>query len=58
MVCAQIESGFGARTIFRLYRPPMLVAASVDPMAPKPEIIDGERVRVVGVMIGLVRARG
>lgn len=57
VVCAQIEEGYGARTIFRLWRPPLLIAASADPMAAKPEIVDGERVRIAGVMVGLLRLR-
>ena len=57
VVCAQVEQELGAQTIFRLYRRPWLVTAGLDPMGPRPDFVDGERVRVVGVMTGLVRAR-
>lgn len=57
VVCAQIEQGVGARTVFRVYQPPMLVAAGVDPLAARPDLIDGERVRIAGVVTDALRRR-
>lgn len=57
MVCAQIEIGMGARTVFRLFQPPYLVAAANDPTAYRPEIVDGERVRIAGVVTESLRWR-
>lgn len=57
VVCAQIEQGLGAVTVFRVYRPPYLVAAAYDPTAYPPEIVDGERVRIAGVMTDMLRGR-
>ena len=57
VVTAQIEHGLGARTIFRLWQPPMLLGAATDPAAVKPEIVDGDRVRITGVMVALLRTR-
>jgi SOS-response transcriptional repressor LexA len=57
IVVAQIEHGIGASTVFRLFQPPMLIGAAADPTLIKPEIVDGERVRIVGVMIALLRGR-
>ena len=57
VVCAQVENGYGAQTMFRLWRPPMLIAAAADPMAARPELVDNERVRIAGVVVGLFRVR-
>ena len=57
IVCAQIEVGLGARTVFRLYQRPNLIGASFDPSAIRPEIVDGSRVRIVGPMTDLLRHR-
>ena len=57
VVCAQIEIGMGARTIFRLFQPPYLIAAANDPAAYRPEIVDGERVRIAGVVTESLRWR-
>jgi AcrR family transcriptional regulator len=58
VVCAEIEAGVSARTVFRLYQTPNLVAASFDPAAVRPELVDGVRVRIAGVMTDLIRRRG
>ncbi|MGH6822027.1 MAG: S24 family peptidase [Methylocella sp.] len=57
IVCAQVEDGLGAKTLFRVYQMPNLVGAGFDPSAVRPETVDGERVRVVGVMTELLRRR-
>lgn len=58
IVCAQQEVGLGARTLFRLWQYPNLVAASFDPTAEKPLQVDGRHVYIVGVMTDLIRRRG
>jgi SOS-response transcriptional repressor LexA len=57
VVCAQIEVGLGAQTVFRLYQAPNLVGASFDPNAVRAEPVNGTRVRIVGVMTDLLRSR-
>lgn len=58
IVCVQVESGHSAKTIFRIFQPPhLLVGAAFDPGAVRPEIIDGVRVRIAGVMTELLRRR-
>lgn len=58
VVCVQVETGAGAKTIFRIFQPPhLLVGASLDPNAVRPELVDGLRVRVAGVMTELLRRR-
>ncbi len=57
VVCAQIERGLGATTVFRIYQAPNLVAAAFDALAARPEPVDGRRVRIAGVMTDLVRGR-
>lgn len=57
VVCAQIEEGLRAKTVFRIYQPPNLVGAAFDPSAVRAEAVDGERVRIAGVMTELLRHR-
>lgn len=57
IVCAQVESGFGAATVFRVYHMPYLIGASPDPFSVSPETINGTTRRIVGVMTDLVRRR-
>jgi SOS-response transcriptional repressor LexA len=58
VVCAQIEEGMGATTVYRIFQMPNLVGASFDPRAVRPESINGTTRRIVGVMTDLVRRRG
>jgi transcriptional regulator with XRE-family HTH domain len=46
-----------AKTVVRVFQMPYLVGAGLDPVAVHPELVDGERVRIVGVMTELVRQR-
>lgn len=51
-VCAQVvdyQHG-AAETVWRVYLPPFLVAASLDRTAYKPLLVDGERVKIAGVI--------
>lgn len=57
VVLAQIERANGARTVFRLYAPPMLIGATMDPTEIQPELVDGTRVRIAGVRIAMLRIR-
>ena len=57
IVCAQVEIGRGARTIFRMYQAPNLVGAGFDPLAVRPLQVDGEAIRIAGVMTALIRTR-
>lgn len=56
-VCAQVYDlrRGTAETVFRLFEPPFLVAASADPALRRPLLVDNERVAVVGVVVGSVR---
>lgn len=57
VVCAQIYDRAGAaETVFRLYQPPFVVAAALEPFSTRPEMVDHDRVVIMGVMDGLVRA--
>jgi SOS-response transcriptional repressor LexA len=58
VVCAQLEEGMGATTVYRIFQMPNLVGASFDPRAVRPESINGTTRRIVGVMTDLVRRRG
>lgn len=56
-VCAQVydfQRG-AAQTVWRVYDPPFLVAASRDRTAHKPLLVDGDRVRIMGVVEKMVR---
>ena len=58
IVRAQVENdGGGADTVVRLFRPPNLVGAGIDPTLTPIETVDGERVRIAGVMTELIRFR-
>lgn len=57
IVIAQIEMGTGARTVCRIYQTPNLVGAGLDPTRVRPEQVDGQRVRIAGVMTDLIRSR-
>jgi lambda repressor-like predicted transcriptional regulator len=57
IVCAQIETQFGATTVFRVYQMPYLVGASPDPFAVLPDTVNGTSRRIAGVMTDLIRRR-
>lgn len=57
IVLAKVNDGATIRTVFRMYQPPLLVGAAVDPTAVRPEIVDGARVAILGVVINLLRSR-
>jgi len=58
LVCAQVyDLSGGAKTIFRIYEHPFLVAATTDPSLFKPLLIDNERVVVRGVVTASFRQR-
>ena len=59
VVCAQVYrwSEGKADTIFRLFEPPYLVAASLTADLRKPIIVDNDRVIIKGVVTELLRAR-
>jgi lambda repressor-like predicted transcriptional regulator len=59
VVCAQHHSWStsSADTIFRIYEPPYLIAASIDPMVRRPLPVDGERVIIKGVVTEMLRLR-
>lgn len=57
IVCAQDYRATGATTLFRIYEPPFLVAASLDREARKPLFVDGDRIVVRGVVTDLLRSR-
>jgi SOS-response transcriptional repressor LexA len=58
VVCAQLEEGMGATTVYRIFQMPNIVGAAFDPRAVRPESINGTTRRIVGVMTDLVRKRG
>lgn len=53
VVAAQVydHKGGGAETIWRIYNPPFLVAATLDRTAFKPMLVDNDRVVVRGVVV-------
>jgi transcriptional regulator with XRE-family HTH domain len=57
VVCAQVYDweAASARTVLRLFAPPYLVAASPDPAYRKPELVDGDRVMIKGVVVASIR---
>lgn len=59
VVCAQHYkwAAASAETIFRIYEPPYLVAAGLEPELRRPLVVDGERVVIKGVVIAMVRPR-
>lgn len=58
-VCAQIydRSGLSAETVWRIFQPPFLVAASRDPAFRRPIVVDGEFVLIRGVITDTLRRR-
>lgn len=60
VVCAQIYApdGTGARTVFRIYQPPYLVAMSADRALLKPWLVDHDNVAIRGVVLEMLRADG
>lgn len=60
VVCAQVYdwSSGGAETVFRIFEPPYLVAASSDPKYLRPHVVDDAKVHIKGVVIHAVRGRG
>jgi hypothetical protein len=59
VVCAQIYDikGMTAETVFRLFEPPYLIAASSDASLRKPQLIDNERVLVMATVTETFRPR-
>ncbi len=59
VVCAQSYrwSEGKAETIFRIYEPPYIVAASRDSATRRPMLVDDDRVVIKGVVIATLRAR-
>lgn len=60
VVCAQVYNNRQgtAETVFRIYEPPYLMTATVDPTVDrKPILIDGQNVAVMGTVVRLVRLR-
>ena len=59
VVCAQIYDWFNGRaeTVFRIFEPPYLLAASADPQFLRPFVVDDDRVQVKGVVIHTIRVR-
>ena len=58
-VCAQIYDWRAAEavTVFRLYDPPYLVAASTDPQFRRPQLVDDDRVSIKGAVVASFRRR-
>ncbi len=59
VVCAQIFDWAKSRaeTVFRIYHPPYLVAASSDPATLKPLLLDDAAISLRGVVIHSIRSR-
>lgn len=59
VVCAQIYDWTTgqAETLFRIFQPPYLVAASGDSQFIRPLVVDGNRVIIKGVVIHTIRGR-
>ena len=59
VVCAQIYdwSNGRAETVFRIFEPPYLLAASADPQFLRPFVVDDDKVQVKGVVIHTIRVR-
>lgn len=60
VVCAQVYDWQRGRaeTVFRIYEPPVLVAASTDAAQARPYVIDDQTVMVRGVVTGSLRLGG
>ena len=59
IVCAQIYdwANHKAETVFRLFQPPYLVAASAEPALLAPIAIDGDKATIKGVVLHVLRTR-
>jgi hypothetical protein len=59
VVCAQVYDWPRGRaeTVFRIWEPPYLVAATMDPRLRRPYAVDNENVVIKGVMIASLRPR-
>lgn len=57
VVCAQVYDRASAETVFRIYEPPYLQAATYSRALFKPLLVDGDRVAIRGVVIASVRPR-
>lgn len=59
VVCAQLYdwSTGKAETVFRIFQPPYLVAASPDPAFMRPHVVDDAKVQIKGVVINTIRNR-
>lgn len=59
VVCAQLYDWARSRaeTVFRIWEPPALVSATMDPDLRKPFVVDSENVVIKGVVVGTLRPR-
>jgi SOS-response transcriptional repressor LexA len=59
IVVAQVSAGDGSNveTVFRKYEPPFLTCRTTQPRYPRPELVDGDRVIIMGVVTKLYRER-
>jgi transcriptional regulator with XRE-family HTH domain len=58
VVCAQVyDMGGRAKTVFRIFEHPFLVAASIDPSLHRPLLIDNRAIMVRGVVVASMRPR-
>ena len=59
VVCAQLYDWAAGRaeTVFRIFQPPYLVAASGDAGLMRPHVVDDARVQVKGVVVSTLRQR-
>lgn len=58
LVCAQVYEAGGATTVWRRYDAPYITDLTRNPDARKaPELVDGKRVFIVGVVVGMVRRK-
>ncbi len=59
VVCAQVyDWTIGrAETVFRLFQPPYLIAATADPALLRPHVVDNSRVVIKGVVLSSLRGR-
>ncbi|MCA0425395.1 MAG: hypothetical protein LCH61_19140 [Proteobacteria bacterium] len=57
IICVQVEYDRSAKTVFRVLDAPFAIAASLPVGEIKPLLINGETVRIAGVMTDLLRSR-
>lgn len=59
VVCAQVYDWNTSQTetVFRLFQPPYLLAATADPHLLRPHVVDGNRVVIKGVVLNSLRGR-